>query len=53
MKTPPDCIEYLVMHELSHFYVSNHSKAFWEIIFTYMPDYHERKQKLATYRAVL
>ena len=53
MKAPPDCIEYLVIHELSHFYVSNHSKAFWEIVSAYMPDYHARKKKLATYRAVL
>jgi predicted metal-dependent hydrolase len=53
LKAPPDCIEYLVMHELSHFYVSSHNKAFWEIISRYMPDYHERKKILATYRAVL
>lgn len=53
LKAPPDCIEYLIIHELSHFYVSNHSKAFWEIVSMYMPDYQSRKKKLATYRAVL
>ena len=53
MKTPPDCIEYLVVHELSHFSVSNHSETFWESVYTYMPDYNKRRKKLAMYRTVL
>jgi predicted metal-dependent hydrolase len=53
LKTPPDCIEYLVVHELSHFYVSGHSPKFWTVVSSYMPDYKIRQKKLATYRTVL
>ncbi|MCL2460630.1 MAG: M48 family metallopeptidase [Euryarchaeota archaeon] len=53
LKTPPDCIEYLVVHELSHFYVSDHSKKFWMVVSSYMPDYKIRRKKLTTYRTVL
>lgn len=53
MRVPLDCIKYLIIHELSHFHVLNHNKAFWEIVSTYMPDYYERKKELSTYRAEL
>ena len=53
LKTPLECIEYLVIHELSHFYIVKHNKGFWDVVSTYMPDYDERRKKLGTYRAVL
>jgi predicted metal-dependent hydrolase len=53
LKTPPDCIEYLVVHELSHFYVSGHGKKYWMIVSYYMPDYEIRRKKFGTYRTVL
>ena len=53
LKTPPDCIEYLVVHELSHLYVSGHNKEFWKTVSSYMPDYDIRRKKLAKYRTVL
>ena len=53
LKTPPDCIEYLVVHELSHFYKSGHKKEFWEVVSSYMPDYEIRRKKLSAYRTVL
>lgn len=40
------CIEYVLLHELLHFIHPNHSKEFYELLFLYMPDWEERKQKL-------
>lgn len=43
IKTPMECIEYVVLHELSHFKYQNHSKEFYNFIGTYMKDWKERK----------
>ena len=32
-------IEYIVLHEMAHFFVHNHSKEFYNIITKYMPNY--------------
>ena len=32
-------IEYIVLHEVAHILVPNHSKRFYDIIKKYMPDY--------------
>ena len=53
LKTPPDCIEYIVVHELCHFYVQNHQKEFWGMVSLILPDYHIQKKKLAAYRPLL
>ncbi len=36
---PKECLEYIVLHEMTHFLVPNHSKRFYEIIRSRMPDY--------------
>lgn len=46
MMAPPKIIDYIVVHELCHFYHSNHSDAFWNEVDKVMPDYRERKQWL-------
>jgi hypothetical protein len=43
---PYDVIDYIVVHELAHIKVKNHSKKFWEYIEKVMPDYKLRKQWL-------
>ena len=43
---PPDLIDYVVVHELSHIMEFNHSKTFWEIVKSILPNYKERKQLL-------
>ena len=46
VKTPAECIDYVILHELAHIEVPNHSKEFWRIVERYMPDYRERRKKL-------
>lgn len=46
IKAPICCIEYVVLHELSHFQYKNHSKNFYNFITIFMPDWKERKKIL-------
>jgi len=39
-------IDYVVVHEMAHFYEGNHSKNFWKIVEEVIPDYKERRKKL-------
>ena len=34
-------IEYVVLHELCHIKEKNHSKRFWDLVYSYMPNYKE------------
>ena len=36
---PEKCLEYIMVHEMTHFIVPNHSKRFYEIVANNMPDY--------------
>ncbi len=42
MLLPEGAIDYIVVHELAHIRVKNHSKKFYKEIETYMPDYKDR-----------
>ena len=39
---PPDVVDYVVIHELVHTQVRNHSKTFWNRLEELMPDYKRR-----------
>ncbi len=39
-------IDYVIVHEMAHFYEGNHSKDFWHIVGMVIPDYKERRKKL-------
>ena len=43
---PPECLEYVVVHELCHLLVSGHGPQFNEIMDRVMPDWRQRKAKL-------
>ena len=41
-----DIIDYVVVHELSHLRVMNHSPLFWDTVRTVVPDYAQRRAQL-------
>lgn len=43
---PYECLEYIMVHELTHFIIPNHSKRFYEIIANNMPDYKKANNLL-------
>lgn len=46
LEMPVSCIEYVVLHEFCHFLYPNHSKDFYAILSTLMPDWQQRKKLL-------
>lgn len=42
------CIQYVVLHELTHLIYPNHSKQFYDFLTIHMPDWQERKKQLDT-----
>jgi len=45
---PPDVIDYLVIHELCHLRVPNHSALFWEEVLQFSPDFKNHRTWLQT-----
>ncbi|KNF09270.1 protein of unknown function DUF45 [Gottschalkia purinilytica] len=43
---PIDIIDYIVVHEMCHLIHFNHSKNFWNLVESIIPDYRERKEWL-------
>lgn len=43
-------IEAVIMHELTHLYYANHSKAFYDKLLSFMPDYYERIKLLKNFK---
>ena len=41
-----DCLDYVIVHELSHFIHPNHSKDFWSLVGKYYPRYKEIRKYL-------
>jgi len=39
-------IDYVIIHELSHLVVFNHSKEFWNVVSKYCPNYKEIRKRL-------
>ena len=46
MMAPQTIIDYIVVHELCHFYHGDHTETFWNEVDKVMPDYRERKDWL-------
>ena len=41
-----ECLDYVIIHELSHFIEGNHSRKFWNVVEKYCPDYKDMRKKL-------
>lgn len=47
---PEELFTYVIVHELAHRMLPNHSKAFWKCVGNAFPEYSEIRQKLAQFR---
>lgn len=45
-KKHPECLSYVIVHELTHLHVPNHSKAFWARMDAYYPNWREVRKLL-------
>ena len=48
IKAPVSCIVYVILHELCHLVHHNHSRAFYSLLESFMPDWRRWKQLLET-----
>lgn len=48
--TDVDLIEYVVFHELTHFIHADHSKAYHQVLQSFVPDEYKRRTRLKKYR---
>ena len=43
---PPECIDYVMIHELCHLRYMDHSAAFWELVSRYCPDWKSIRYRM-------
>lgn len=53
LMTPPELVDYVIVHELAHVPHKNHGPHFWALVEEYMPDYKTRRKTLNTMGHVL
>jgi predicted metal-dependent hydrolase len=46
MQLPPGLVDYVLVHELTHLHVHDHSERFWHHVERAMPDYLSRRERL-------
>jgi predicted metal-dependent hydrolase len=49
VKTPSHCIDYVILHELCHLKILNHSQDFYRLLTKVCPDWSELKKRLNTF----
>ena len=47
MLAPTPALEYVVAHEMSHLWIRNHGRRFWQRVEAIYPDYHETRSWLS------
>ena len=50
---PPAVLDYVAAHEVAHLVEMNHSRAFWDVMHTLMPDYQNHRNWLREHGAKL
>ncbi|MBI4083035.1 MAG: M48 family metallopeptidase [Candidatus Lambdaproteobacteria bacterium] len=50
---PPEVLDYVVVHELCHLRVLNHSPEFWRLVAEVLPDHRERRRGLRAFGEAL
>lgn len=43
---PVECLEYVVVHELTHLHEPSHNQRFWSLVDQFYPDWKKQKKKL-------
>lgn len=42
LKAPSDIIDYIILHELCHFKIKEHSHHYWDLVRMHIPDYEKK-----------
>ncbi len=50
---PMELQDYVIVHELCHIRHKNHSKDFWDLVGTYLPNWNERRKELRKHERYL
>jgi predicted metal-dependent hydrolase len=53
LKAPDDVIDYIILHELCHVKINDHSHHYWDLVRKYMPNYQEKIDRLNANTSIL
>ena len=42
IKAPEDIIDYIILHELCHLKIKEHSHHYWDLVHRFMPNYKDK-----------
>ena len=42
IRAPPRIIDYIIIHELCHLKIPNHSRRYWNLLYRFVPDYESK-----------